>query len=112
MATTYGKPESGRPGRNRTCNPRIRNPMLYPLELRARIDKTLHQQLGMRRECRLRPEYRTAPCALASSDKTRLQTRLSCPFYALTGVPPAIQSPSPTSRSYVVFIVLGSEKHT
>ena len=25
----------GRPGRNRTCNPRIRNPMLYPLELRA-----------------------------------------------------------------------------
>ena len=26
----------GRPGRNRTCNPRIRNPMLYPFELRAR----------------------------------------------------------------------------
>jgi hypothetical protein len=25
----------GRPGRTRTCNPRIRNPMLYPLELRA-----------------------------------------------------------------------------
>ncbi len=25
----------GRPGRSRTCNPRIRNPMLYPLELRA-----------------------------------------------------------------------------
>jgi hypothetical protein len=36
MAPT-GKPlaQSGRPGRNRTCNPRIRNPMLYPLELRA-----------------------------------------------------------------------------
>ena len=27
--------ESGRRGRNRTCNPRIRNPMLYPFELRA-----------------------------------------------------------------------------
>jgi hypothetical protein len=27
--------QSGRPGRNRTCNPRIRNPMLYPFELRA-----------------------------------------------------------------------------
>ena len=27
----------GRRGRTRTCNPRIRNPMLYPFELRARI---------------------------------------------------------------------------
>jgi hypothetical protein len=27
--------QSGRPGRNRTCNRRIRNPMLYPFELRA-----------------------------------------------------------------------------
>src|ERR1035438_7917949 len=27
--------ESGRRGRNRTCNRRIRNPMLYPFELRA-----------------------------------------------------------------------------
>lgn len=25
----------GAPGRIRTCNPRIRNPMLYPVELRA-----------------------------------------------------------------------------
>ena len=29
--------DCGRPGRNRTCNPRIRNPMLYPLELRALV---------------------------------------------------------------------------
>src|SRR6266446_6019152 len=29
--------QSGRPGRNRTCNRRIRNPMLYPFELRAQI---------------------------------------------------------------------------
>ncbi len=26
---------NGRRGRNRTCNRRIRNPMLYPFELRA-----------------------------------------------------------------------------
>jgi hypothetical protein len=31
---------SGRRGRNRTCNPRIRNPMLYPFELRARVEST------------------------------------------------------------------------
>ena len=31
---------AGRPGRNRTCNPRIRNPMLYPFELRAHIHAT------------------------------------------------------------------------
>jgi hypothetical protein len=28
--------KNGRRGRNRTCNRRIRNPMLYPFELRAR----------------------------------------------------------------------------
>ncbi len=28
--------EDGAPGRTRTCDPRIRNPMLYPAELRAR----------------------------------------------------------------------------
>src|SRR5262249_220279 len=27
--------ESGAPGRSRTCDPRIRSPMLYPTELRA-----------------------------------------------------------------------------
>ena len=29
---------NGRRGRNRTCNRRIRNPMLYPFELRAHAD--------------------------------------------------------------------------
>ena len=33
VSTVWG---FGRRGRNRTCNPRIRNPMLYPFELRAR----------------------------------------------------------------------------
>jgi hypothetical protein len=32
----------GRRGRNRTCNPRIRNPMLYPFELRALSYVTTH----------------------------------------------------------------------
>src|SRR5437879_5866422 len=32
--------QDGRRGRNRTCNRRIRNPMLYPFELRARKDST------------------------------------------------------------------------
>lgn len=29
--------ENGRRGRNRTCNPQIRNLMLYPFELRAPV---------------------------------------------------------------------------
>jgi hypothetical protein len=32
--------EAGRRGRTRTCNRRIRNPMLYPFELRARLAKS------------------------------------------------------------------------
>ena len=31
------KTTNGRRGRTRTCNRRIRNPMLYPFELRARV---------------------------------------------------------------------------
>ena len=30
------KSKYGAPGRNRTCNPRLRRPVLYPIELRAR----------------------------------------------------------------------------
>ena len=30
-------PAVGAPGRNRTCNHRLRRPVLYPVELRARI---------------------------------------------------------------------------
>jgi hypothetical protein len=30
--------KTGRRGRTRTCNRRIRNPMLYPFELRAHIE--------------------------------------------------------------------------
>src|SRR5690606_15226701 len=30
--------QCGAPGRIRTCDPRIRNPVLYPAELRARVD--------------------------------------------------------------------------
>jgi hypothetical protein len=35
--------EAGRRGRNRTCNPQIRNLMLYPFELRAHF---YNQQLS------------------------------------------------------------------
>jgi hypothetical protein len=38
------------PGRTRTCDPGIRNPMLYPAELRARerihVDSTVSMYLG------------------------------------------------------------------
>src|ERR1700682_311958 len=34
---------SGRRGRNRTCNPQIRNLMLYPIELRA-LEKNLSRR--------------------------------------------------------------------
>ncbi len=36
LATVGGRRFLGRRGRNRTCNHRIRNPVLYPFELRAR----------------------------------------------------------------------------
>ena len=34
----------GAPGRSRTCDPRIRSPMLYPTELQARQVVTIHQR--------------------------------------------------------------------
>src|SRR5207247_8875966 len=35
--------EGGAPGRSRTCDPRIRSPMLYPAELQARRGVRVHQ---------------------------------------------------------------------
>jgi hypothetical protein len=35
---------AGAPGRSRTCDPRIRSPMLYPTELQARQVVTIHEQ--------------------------------------------------------------------
>ena len=40
------------PGRTRTCDPRIRNPTLYPAELRRRMDFYLHSVAIMRRRRR------------------------------------------------------------
>jgi hypothetical protein len=34
----------GAPGRSRTCDPRIRSPMLYPTELQARQVLTIHER--------------------------------------------------------------------
>ena len=36
----------GDPGRTRTCNPRSRNPLLYPVELRDRLEAGLCASLG------------------------------------------------------------------
>src|SRR5262249_35477500 len=35
---------AGAPGRSRTCDPRIRSPMLYPTELQAHQVVTIHQR--------------------------------------------------------------------
>jgi hypothetical protein len=39
---SFGWAGTGRRGRNRTCNRRIRNPMLYPFELRALANNSIH----------------------------------------------------------------------
>ena len=61
----------GAPGRTRTCDPRLRRPMLYPAELRAHILKVAssHQPTGRGSRIRtcdpLLPKqmrYQTAPC--------------------------------------------------
>ena len=44
--------QSGRPGRNRTCNRRIRNPMLYPFELRAQSIVFLSLPTSLNRDLR------------------------------------------------------------
>src|SRR4249919_530817 len=44
---------SGAPGRTRTCDPRLRRPMLYPAELRARSRSNNSRRVEMRpRGCR------------------------------------------------------------
>ncbi len=35
LSYAHHKPQRGVPGRNRTCNRRLRRPVLYPIELRA-----------------------------------------------------------------------------
>ena len=37
-ATTCSGAKGGAPGRTRTCDPRLRRPVLYPTELRARAE--------------------------------------------------------------------------
>ena len=41
ITSVEGERGSGAPGRTRTCNPRLRRPMLYPVELRARTPSLL-----------------------------------------------------------------------
>jgi|GEM_PF-1127797 hypothetical protein len=45
----------GAPGRIRTCDPRLRRPLLYPAELRA-LDESLHcKKWSVRQDLNLRP---------------------------------------------------------
>jgi hypothetical protein len=49
--------ESGDPSRIRTCNPRSRNPLLYPVELwdRCRLHSTANMKNPLRRQARSEP---------------------------------------------------------
>src|SRR5262245_27898567 len=42
---------AGAPGRTRTCDPRLRRPMLYPAELRARSRSNNNRRVGVRPRC-------------------------------------------------------------
>src|ERR1700719_698800 len=44
--------EAGAPCRTRTCDPRIRNPLLYPAELRAQLKSQLGMLLCLRVQAR------------------------------------------------------------
>ena len=59
---------SGAPGRNRTCNPRLRRPMLYPIELRA-------QKLSCRP--RLLSDLQRKPKKLVGVERFELPTSCS-----------------------------------
>ncbi len=50
----------GRRGRNRTCNPRIRNPMLYPFELRARSHATEARSNDLRGDAHIWSQFSSA----------------------------------------------------
>ena len=51
-ATTCSGAKAGAPGRTRTCDPRLRRPVLYPPELRAHIgaisNRTLRPVISVR----------------------------------------------------------------
>ncbi len=101
LVKTYPAFGYGAPGRTRTCNPRLRRPMLYPVELRAHrcrppVRVPAARKFGRGRRIRtadpLLPKqmrYQTAPCpaslprlapaaaphpALASSDENANST--------------------------------------
>ena len=59
---SVGPSKSGAPDRTRTCDPRLRRPVLYPPELRARV--TNEGQLRPPKKIR-RPQYRTTTAITA-----------------------------------------------
>ena len=48
----------GARGRTRTCNPRLRRPELYPVELRARCGARFYTKNEWRRRMDFRKDYR------------------------------------------------------
>ena len=100
--------EPGAPGRTRTCNPRLRRPVLYPVELRAQslciLFYACHSQLAAFHAARCSPR-RCAPlprplaCRLAAFGRAKATlslltalTQLSygrnlCAFYSTPAIP-------------------------
>ncbi len=75
--------KSGAPGRTRTCNPRLRSPMIYPVELRAQklhADQKSGRGRGIRTPDLLLPKQTRYQAALCPAT-TRLQLT-STPLHA------------------------------
>jgi hypothetical protein len=60
------------PGRNRTCNLRIRSPLLYPFELRARVRSACLRGLVNYSFCRV-SDYTRHYTGAAQNAKSRFQ---------------------------------------
>ncbi len=67
----------GAPGRTRTCNPRLRRPMLYPVELRARGFRHGPEMVGVER-------FELPTSCSQSRRATRLRYTPINPFQALS----------------------------
>ena len=70
-----GPGEVGTPGRIRTCDPRLRRPMLYPAELRARaVESTTYGTCQHRRPV-LPADSRPGPCSRRDEHEQRARPR-------------------------------------
>src|SRR6266550_719622 len=81
LETTRNYDEVGAPGRSRTCDPRIRSPMLYPTELQARQLIAIHREQLRTPASNAPPRSsaRTAPRAVVVHFARAPVSRLSAP---------------------------------